>query len=216
MSHPRSLVPALLQLAAMTFGCSAPAPVASAPAGPALLGELKPVVSVKELMKNEIDPLSDNIFDAVGESVTLKGVTEIAPKSDEDWAKIRIGAVTLAEAVNLLKIPRLFAPPGDLNVSQGPDAPELSPDAIKEKVYADRAKWNGYAEALRGVAIDAIDIVNKRDVAALDAVSDRLDKACESCHLEYWYPGDRKIIATILERDRQKAEQEKRRAETAK
>jgi formate-dependent nitrite reductase cytochrome c552 subunit len=22
----------------------------------------------------------------------------------------------------------------------------------------------------------------------------RLDKACETCHLEYWYPGDKKYV----------------------
>ena len=32
-----------------------------------------------------------------------------------DWEKIRIGAVTLAEGVYLLKIPRPFAPPGTVS-----------------------------------------------------------------------------------------------------
>jgi hypothetical protein len=199
----------LLAAAVAVSACGSPAPAAPANSGPALLGDLKPVVSVKELMKNEIDPLSDNIFDSVGSSVTIKGTTLFAPKSDEDWAKVRTGAVTLAEAVNLLKIPRPFTPPGDHNVSDGPDAPELSPEQIHQKVHADLAKWNGYAEALRTVAIDAISVVNRKDVTALDEISGRLDKACENCHLEYWYPGDRKIIAKILERDRLKAQQEK-------
>ena len=53
--------------------CSSPslAPPQSAPALPApvspqqLWGDLKPVVSVKELMRDMIDPASDFIFDAV-------------------------------------------------------------------------------------------------------------------------------------------------------
>jgi len=44
-----------------------------------------------------IDPIADNIFDAVGTDVTAKGVVETSPKTDEDWAKVRQGAVTLAE-----------------------------------------------------------------------------------------------------------------------
>jgi len=42
---------------------------------------------------------------------------EKAPKTDEDWEKVRIGAVTLAEGVYLLKVPRPFAPPGDENTA---------------------------------------------------------------------------------------------------
>lgn len=174
-----------------------------------MLGALKPVVSVKELMESEIDPLADNIFEAVGTSVSTAGVTQTEPRNDEDWAKVRIGAVTLAESANLLKIPRPFAPPGDLNDSGGPDAPELSPDAIKNKVEADLPQWNSQIEAMRAVAVDVLDIVRRKDVAALDDAAARLDKACESCHLEYWYPGDRKIIARFAG-DRKKAEAEKK------
>jgi len=162
------------------------------PAAPALLGDLKATVSVKELMENEIDPIADNIFEAVGTDVTAKGVVETAPQNDADWAKVRMGGVTLAEAANLLKIPRPFAPAGDMNNSGGPNAPELSPDQITAKVQADLAKWNSHVEELRAVALQTLEIVKKKDTAALSDVGDTLDKVCENCHLEYWYPNDRK------------------------
>lgn len=28
----------------------------------------------------------------------------------------------------------------------------------------------------------------------VDPIADKIDKACESCHLEYWYPGDRDAV----------------------
>lgn len=173
------------------------------------MGELRPVVSVKELMRSGIDPLADDIFEAVGTSVSTAGVTEIAPRNEDDWAKVRIAAVVLAEAANLLKIPRPFAPPGDLNDSSGPDAPELSPDAIKTRVEADLPRWNSHVEAMRAVAVDVLDVVKRKDVSALDDAAARLDRACENCHLEYWYPGDRKIIADILADRKKTAAEEK-------
>src|SRR5262250_1105307 len=88
---------------------------------------MKPVVSVKELMRFTIDPLADNIFDAVTWDINKKGIVETKPKTEEDWEKVKIGAVTLAEAVYLLKVPRPFAPEGDVNNSTGPNPPELSP-----------------------------------------------------------------------------------------
>ena len=188
-----------------------PAEDSATPSG--LLGDLKPVVSVKELMRDQIDPLSDNIFDAVGTSVRPEGVIEIAPRTDEDWAKVRIGAVVLAEAANLLKIRRAFAPPGDVNDSVGPNAPELAPDVIEAKVDADTARWSSYAENLRTVAVEVLDIVKRKDTIALDDAARKLDRACENCHLEYWYPGDRKILERLrkeIEDERSTASREKK------
>src|SRR6185295_2043523 len=93
--------------------CSAPAPRAPSPA--ALLGDMKAVVSVKELMADMIDPLADNIFDAVRWDSGPQGMEEHRPRTDEDWEKVSVGAVTLAEGIYLLKVPRPFAPAGDEN-----------------------------------------------------------------------------------------------------
>ena len=99
-----------LALAACASNAAPPPPAQS---------DLKAYVSIKELMENIIDPIADNIFDAVSSDISAKGVVDIKPTTDEDWAKIRIGAVTLAEGTNLLKIARPVAPPGDKNNSGG-------------------------------------------------------------------------------------------------
>src|SRR6187200_3224962 len=69
--------------------------------GPDLNQDLKPVVSIRELMQNIVDPLSDNIFEAVAVDISAKGVVESKPTTDEDWARVKQGAVALAEATNL-------------------------------------------------------------------------------------------------------------------
>src|SRR6478736_5908297 len=80
------------------MGCSSPKPsqpaVPPAAPAPALWGDMKPVVSVKEIMEYMIDPASDYIFDSVSTVIDPHGkVIEKAPKTDEDWEKLRIGAV---------------------------------------------------------------------------------------------------------------------------
>jgi len=182
---------------------SKPAPPAAAPVGRT---EMKAVVSVKELMRYTIDPISDNIFDAVTYESTKKGVKEVFPKTDEDWEKVKIGAVTLAEAIYLLKLPRPFAPAGDINNSTGPNPPELSPAQIQAKVDADPVLWDAKIQALRNVALSVMEIADKRDTKELFEAGETLDKACEACHLEYWYPGDRKAVE---EDERQRARFEK-------
>jgi hypothetical protein len=201
----------------LTSACSSSKPTPAPPPAPALWGELKPVVSVKELMHDMIDPIADNIFDAVGTVVTSKGIVETAPKTDEDWEKIQIGAVTMAEGAYLLKVPRPFAPPGDLNNSIGPNAPELSPTQIKAKLEADPVEWNARIEALRNVGLQVIDIVKRKDVNQLWDASDNLDEACENCHKSYWYPGENaKFYQTLNQRLREFEQQSSGSARTAK
>ena len=153
---------------------------------------MKPLVSVKELMEYTIDPLSDGIFDAVGSDAERSNYLDVQPKSDEDWEKVRAAAVSLGEAIYLLKVPRPFAPAGDENVSQGPNPPELSPAQIEAKLKSDPVLWNAKIEALRNVALEVLDIVKRRDARALFDAGGDLDQACEGCHLEYWYPGEDK------------------------
>jgi hypothetical protein len=147
-------------------------------------------VSVKELMRDLIDPIADNIFDAVSVIVTKGGEEEKAPKTDEDWQRIRTGAVGIAEGAELLRIRRPFAPAGDLNNSTGPDPAELSPDQITAKVEKDPVEWNARVEAMRNVGLEVIDIVKRKDARELWDAAENLEEACENCHRSYWYPGE--------------------------
>src|SRR5262245_46826879 len=86
----------LLLIGVVTAACSSKPAPASSSASPAastapprteLWGELKPVVSVKELMRDMLDPAADNIFDAVKSVSTKDGTVDRLPKTDEDWEK---------------------------------------------------------------------------------------------------------------------------------
>jgi hypothetical protein len=195
-SHRLTTRAGVVLLGATIAACSsskpgpAPAQGANVPQSAALWGDVKPVVSVKELMKYMIDPVADNIFNAVGSTVTERGTVDVEPRTDEDWEKIQIGAVSLAEGAYLLKIRRPFTPPGDENNSTGPEAVELSPAQITAKVERDPVEWNARIEALRNVALEALDVVKRKDVNELWDVGENLDKACEACHRSYWYPGE--------------------------
>jgi hypothetical protein len=161
----------------------------------AVASDIKPIVSVKELMENIIDPQADFVFDAVGVDIGTQGVVETKPTSDDDWTKVQRGAVILAEATNLLKMtPRRIAPPGDKNNSNGANAPELSPEQIQAKVDSDRALWNSHADKLRDEALKVLEIVKNKDADKLFKAGSDIDQACESCHLDYWYPGDKAAV----------------------
>ena len=188
----------LLLVASATSVCG-PAPEPSKSAGAAtqnaaLLAPLVTDISVKELMGHMIDPAADIIFDSVWSDSTAKGVVEHKPVTEEDWEKVETGAITMIEGAELLKVVRPFAPAGDVNQSTGPDAPELSPAQIKEKVDKDPVLWLAKIQALRNVGLEVLEIVKKKDAEQLFNAGSDLDQACEACHVVYWYPKDKAII----------------------
>jgi len=162
-----------------------------------LWGDMKPIVSVKELMDLMIDPASDYVFDSIGTIITREKTTDIQPRTDDDWRRLQIGAVTMAEGAYLLKVPRRFAPVGDENNSSGPDAEELSPSQITARLEKDPVLWNAKIEALRNASLEVLEIVKKKDVNALWGACDDLDAACENCHLEFWYPGEHAYLSKL-------------------
>lgn len=187
------LVLSALALPHCTSGQQAPQPAASPTAEQ--MG-LTPVLTVQELMEHFIDPVADTIFDAVGTDATAAGIVETKPETDEDWLKIERGALQLAEASNLLKMPRPMAPAGHGVAITLPDGtkPELEPAEIQAKIDADPARWASHADQLRMAALDALKVVKARHADGLFDAGSVVDRACENCHLEYWYPGDRKAV----------------------
>ena len=167
----------------MLSGCNAQPAKPAAPAP-----EYKPTFPIEEVMGHIIMPNADKLWGSVATTVSAKGVEEIVPKTDEDWETVRNYSVTIAEGSNLLLIPgRRVAAPGKKEA----DKSELSPDQIEAKIQADPAMWYSHVAKLHDVAMESIAAIDKKDSDALLEAGDHLDKACEECHLVYWYPNEK-------------------------
>lgn len=167
---------AVIALALTLTACRRPAP------GPAFTT----TATVKDIMKAMVDPSADVVWNAVATVTTEAGMEDRAPRSEEEWLKVRHHALIVAEATNLLMIPgRHVAAPGER--SENPTV-ELHPDEIEKLIADDPATWRALAAGLHdatGVALVAID---KRNANAVFDAGENIDKACEACHLHYWYP----------------------------
>jgi hypothetical protein len=144
-------------------------------------------------MVSMVDPVADVIWNSVATIVTREGVEELAPRTDEEWARVRHAAVTLAEVTNLLMIPgRQVAKPGEKSEYPGI---ELEPEQIAKLIRQNPGNWAKRAAALHASAIGAIRVIDTRDVAGLFDAGEKLEQACEQCHLDYWYPNDKRPAA---------------------
>ena len=170
-----------------------------AASGPVLVG------SIKEIMDGIVDPTADVLFDAVSYDVTAAGVVEKVPKTTEDWMEIRRHALLLAEVTNLLKMPgRRVAPekPTLQRENEPPGPEDLKPEEIQALIDADPAAFRRLAQGLTDAATSALQAADAKDVDRLFASGDEIDRACENCHVKYWYPKDKKPAVDALSRRR--------------
>ena len=139
-------------------------------------------------MGHIIMPNADLLWGSVATNVTAKGVEEIVPRTEDDWERVRNYAVTIVEATNLLLIPgRHVAPPG----AKAADVSELAPEVIEEKIKSDPAMWATLVAKLHDVAMESVKAIDDKSPDGLIVAGDHLDKACEDCHLVYWYPSEK-------------------------
>jgi hypothetical protein len=152
--------------------------------------EYRTTATVKDLMDSLVDPGSDYIWDAVETTVSAKGVEEKYPKTDEEWKQVRRHAIMLLEATNLLQMPgRHVAKPGEK--ADDPKV-ELAPEQIEDMINKDRTSWINYAHGLHDATMAAFKSIEAKDKDGLLDAGNGIDEACEKCHLQYWYPNERK------------------------
>ena len=129
----------------------AAAPVAEAPA-------TTPVASIKQIMNGIVNPNAYVIYNAVGTKSSAKGVEEIAPQNDEEWAAVGNGAAAVVEAGNLLLM-------GDRAVDKG-----------------DWVKMTGeYMDAGKA----ALKAAEAKDKDGIVSAGGDLNTTCDNCHARY-------------------------------
>ena len=117
-----------------------------------------PVASMKQLMNEVIEPAADTYWDAVGSVSDRHGITEHAPKSDEEWAVVRNSAMVIAESGNLLMI-----------------APRAT----------DRGDWMKFAREMVAAGVKARAAAESRDTKRIFDVGEEVYQTCVNCHAKY-------------------------------
>jgi hypothetical protein len=92
------------------------------------------------------------------------------------------------EASNALIMPgRIVAKPGEKSENPGI---ELEPQEMQALIDKDRASFMMLAHGLYDQAAVLLKAIDAKDKEAVLEAGDPLDRACESCHLKYWYPNE--------------------------
>ena len=151
--------------------------------------EFQTTATIRELMHSVVDPNADAVWLSVQWILDEDGTHEIRPRTDEEWARVRRGAITLLESANLLMMQgRAVAHPGERSFAPGI---ELEPNEIAELIAADRDAWNARAIVLSQVMAQVVEAIDAQDADEVFNLGEQMEAVCESCHQQYWYPGQR-------------------------
>lgn len=189
MSRTWAPITAVCALAAA--GAVLAAAPAKGPAKPAKpLPENTAALTIKDIMDSRVDPAGDFLFESVVEIADAKGLHHKAPHTAKQWAEVRRQLQVLIDAPDLLTASgRKVAHAEDR--SRNP-AVENQPEQIQRLIDGQRADFGVRAGRLRDAAKVGMTAAEARDPKALFVAISGIDKACESCHLHYWYPNDQR------------------------
>jgi hypothetical protein len=118
----------------------------------------KPVADTKLLMESVIDPAADLVWDSVRTIITVAGVEEIRPRTEEEWTAVRNAAMVVTESGNLLM---------------------MAPRAV------DDDQWMKAAQMMVETGQEAIRAIEKKDADELFVVGGHIYDSCTNCHSKY-------------------------------
>jgi hypothetical protein len=172
----------------------APSPSSSSSPGPPVASAASPDdpadFSIRTIMAAKVDPSGDFLFESIADIADEHGVSHRAPRTPQEWDAVRHHLQVLVDAEKLLIVPGLkAAEPGDR--SSNPTV-ENEPEQVQKLLDSQHPDFVARAGRLREAATLGLKAVDARDTKALFGAITAIDKACESCHLHYWYPNDKR------------------------
>jgi len=163
-------------------GCSRPG--LRPPPAPAL----QPTATIQELMQTIVDPSADAVWESVSSETGPNGIEEHQPRTDAEWQSVRGHAVRLTEGANLLLVEGRAVSHADAALEDAHVPGVLDARGVRQAIDADRGAFRTHALALHAAGQEALAAIDARDARRLLSAGERIDAACEACHLRYWYP----------------------------
>ena len=120
--------------------------------------ETVPVATVKQIMKGIVTPAAMTVFNSVSTTVSIKGIEERQPRTDEEWEMVGNAAAALIESGNLLM---------------------MGTRAI------DKGDWVKMAQALIDAGRKTLNAVKEKSPESVLESGEAVNTSCDNCHRRY-------------------------------
>jgi len=190
----------LTALPALTLaGCQGGAPdtTSHTTAPTAAASVATPPTTIQQFMEQQVNPAAEAAFRSVREVADDKGQRLEQPHDEAAWKAVEAQLEILRDAPTVLTAPGIkVAPPGFK--AENPSV-ESEPGAIQAAIDQNRDDFDKRAYRLQIAASEALLAARARDPKGMVKMLESLDRACESCHLRYFYPGDKRAQQAAAE-----------------
>jgi hypothetical protein len=153
------------------------------------------VPTFNAVMAGKIDPIADEVWEignsALGESAEMVP----AKMTEQSWKDLAASAGRLRDAAKELGSldPVVVVKPGqkiaDEDVPYGDSA-----ESVQHNIDGDTPGMRAKAKALEEHMDQLILAAQSHNAARAGELINQLDGVCESCHLDFWFPSQKKAI----------------------
>ncbi len=144
--------------------------------------------TIRDMMHAVVDPSAEFLFESVQVIADEQGIREIFPRSEQQWNDVRARIEVLLHAPDLLTASgvRVGRPKDQSAIPEY----ENQPAEMQKLIQANPLDFAQRAGRLRDAALVAMRAAEAKDKDALLDSLNTIDRACEACHVVYWYPND--------------------------
>lgn len=161
--------------------------------------EPAPKTTLHEVMKDEVDPRGDDVWAVGNAHIDGDAGLDGASMTQADWARLATAATSLQQAaLDIVKLPKpiTVVKPGT-KIAYEDTSWGDSAASVQANVAKDQQGLMNLANALAEHGAEIATAAGKHDAATAGRLVNELDGVCESCHVKYWYPSEKKLIESI-------------------
>jgi cytochrome c556 len=152
-----------------------------------------------DVMKDQVDKHADEVWDVTNPAVGDQGGIDAAKMTDEMWKQLAEDATAVQEGaqqiaqMNKITVIRPGETIADAGVPGG-----HSPEEVQAQIDKNPQGLRDHAANLAATMGDLVKAAQAHDAAKAGPIIDSLDGVCEGCHLDYWYPDQKKMVEEII------------------
>jgi hypothetical protein len=150
-------------------------------------------LDVRATMQDRVNPAMTAIWDVGNNALDDNGGLDPALLDDAKWAIIAGNADKLAAAGTAISNAGSFVSAAADNSTVGEG--EITMAAVQQHVDGNPDGLKQMGAALADSATRLATAARARDAKTAGDLISGMDQVCESCHLEFWYPEQKELVA---------------------
>lgn len=145
------------------------------------------------MMTTSIAPQAQVLWDVPGKALDDDGNVDGSLLTTDDWAQILAAGTQMRDAADRLsKMQNIKVAEAGVALAQEENPGAAKAADVQRYIDADPVGFSSRWADLHALAGDFVAAAQAKEGKRLGEASDKLDQACEACHLKFWYPEQEK------------------------